>query len=143
VFLNVKGREPNGVIEPAEYEAFRDRLIREIEAIPDHEGKPLKTRVYKPEQIYRACNGVAPDLIVYFDDLEWRAVGSIGYDTLYTFDNDTGPDDANHAQEGICILRDGGRRGRREGLTLYDVAPTILELFGLPIPPAMQGRIIR
>ncbi|MBI4355943.1 MAG: alkaline phosphatase family protein [Candidatus Omnitrophica bacterium] len=142
VFLNVKGREPQGLIEPSESEAFRDRLIREIEAIPDHAGRRLATHVYKPEQIYRACRGVAPDLIIYFDDLEWRSVGSVGYDSLYTFDNDTGPDDANHAQHGICVMRDSDRQGCRENLTIYDIAPTILDLFGLPIPAAMQGRVI-
>ena len=42
VFLNVQGREPQGVITPAEYESFRDRLAREIEAIPDDQGAPAR-----------------------------------------------------------------------------------------------------
>jgi len=144
IFLNVEGREPQGIIRSSNYQAFRDGLAEELRAIPDHEGRPMRTQVYKPEEIYRQCNGVAPDLIVYFDDLEWRAVGTVGYDSIYTFKNDTGPDDSNHAQDGVCILRDGlGRTGSRAGLTLYDIAPTILEQFGLPIPTAMQGRVIR
>ena len=42
--------------------------------------------------------GVAPDLLVYFDNLGWRSVGSFGHGDVYTFENDTGPDDANHAE---------------------------------------------
>ena len=50
---------------------------------------------------------------------------------LYGQENDTGPDDANHSQYGIFIMRNGrGHYGvRREGSALYDVAPTILELY--------------
>lgn len=143
IFLNVRGREPQGVIPALDYGVFRERLAQELCAITDHEGRPMKTKVYKPEDIYRRCNGVAPDLIVYFDDLEWRAVGTVGYDSIYTFENDTGPDDANHAQDGVCIFRDGNRTGRREGLTLYDIAPTILELFGMAPLRTMQGHVIR
>jgi len=85
---------------------------------------------------------MAPDLIVLFGDLFWRAVGSIGHDELYTFDNDTGPDDANHAQHGIFILRDGSPAGCVEGHQLMDIAPTLLNRMGLPVPGDMQGRII-
>ena len=50
-------------------------------------------------------NGVAPDLIVHFGDLLWRAVGTVGGDEgIHTFENDTGPDDANHAQTGSSSL---------------------------------------
>ena len=65
-----------------------------------------------------------PDLIVIFGDLYWRAVGSIGLNTLHTFENDTGPDDANHAQYGIFVYYDPKRNlGGREltGLRLTDL----------------------
>ena len=38
-----------------------------------------------------------PDLFVYFGDLRWRSVGTVGTGQIHTFENDTGPDDANHA----------------------------------------------
>ena len=60
VFLNVKGREPQGVIEPADYERFRDEIKAKFEATTDAAGKPLGTLVFKPEEIYRAVRNVAP-----------------------------------------------------------------------------------
>jgi predicted AlkP superfamily phosphohydrolase/phosphomutase len=141
VFLNVEGREPEGTIPAADYERFRDELIERISAIPDDRGRPIPTKVFRPEDVYPEIKGVAPDLIVHFGDLYWRAVGTVGGDEgLYTFDNDTGPDDANHAQHGMFILRAPGvEPGLREGAHLLDVAPTVLELLGQPVPPAMRG----
>jgi predicted AlkP superfamily phosphohydrolase/phosphomutase len=146
LFLNVKGREPQGVIPPEEYEATRDRLIAEIEAIGDHHGKPIGTRVLKPEQLYKTVRGAAPpDLFIYFGNLRWRSVGTVGTGTIHTFENDTGPDDANHAQDGMIILTGPGTQptGPVEGMQLMDVTPTILRLFGLEVPADLQGRVIR
>lgn len=142
-FLNVKGREPEGVVDPADYERVRDDLIAGIAAIADPHGRPLGSRAYRPEEIYREVRGVAPDLIVYFGDLYWRSVGSVGMDALYTYENDTGPDDANHAQDGIFIASGPGiESGKQlEGLSLLDVGPTLLDLFGIPAAPYMRGKV--
>ena len=79
LFLNVKGREPQGLIAPEDYEATRDRLIAELEALGDPEGRPIGTRVLKPEDLYRTVRGAAPpDLFVYFGNLRWRSVGTVG-----------------------------------------------------------------
>jgi predicted AlkP superfamily phosphohydrolase/phosphomutase len=144
IFLNVEGREPQGTVPQAEYEALRDELKRKLEAMPDHQGRPLGTRAYKPQEIYRAVRGVPPDLVVLFGDLRWRSVGSVGLGSIYTFENDTGPDDANHSMQGIFILRQPGGSGQRlEGLSLFDIAPTILARFGLDPLPDMQGKVIQ
>lgn len=102
--MNVKGREPKGIIEPADYDKVRDELAARLEGMPDESGRVLGAKVYKPEKIYREVRGVAPDLIVLFGDLHWRSVGSFGHGTVWVYDNDTGPDDANHAMHGLYIL---------------------------------------
>ncbi len=104
VFFNVKGREPQGTIEPAEYESFRDEIKAKFEATVDRDGKPMGTLVFKPEQIYKRVKNVAPDLIVHFGGLYWRSIGGVGYPTIHVLENDTGPDDCNHAQFGAFIL---------------------------------------
>ena len=141
VFLNVKGREPEGVVDPAEYEAVRSDLARRIAAIPDDAGNPIPTAVYTPEELYEDPQGVPPDLIVVFGDLYWRSVGTVGGDEgIQTLENDTGPDDANHAQDGLYIAAGPGiAAGGRIDAHLLDVAPTVLELLGLEEPPGMRG----
>ncbi|MBU0517525.1 alkaline phosphatase family protein, partial [bacterium] len=146
LFINVKGREPDGVIEPSEYEAFRGELIAKLEALTDPDGKNIGTKVFKPEETYSVVNGVAPDLIVYFGDLNWRSLGSIGNETIWSFENDTGPDDANHAQHGLFIKFDPHNPGRGkvyQGAHLMDIAPTILDYLDEPIPDDFEGKVIR
>ena len=144
LFLNVKGREPNGTIDPSQVETVRDELIDRLEKITDDTGRLIGVKAFKPQQLYSECRGIPPDLIVYFGNLSWRSVGSVGYGSIWTFENDTGPDDANHAQHGIFIVHDPRRtQGRTvKEARIMDIAPTILTLFGFPIPRDMQGRSI-
>jgi predicted AlkP superfamily phosphohydrolase/phosphomutase len=59
---------------------------------------------------------------------------------VHTFENDTGPDDANHAQQGLFVLKAPGvAPGVREGAHLLDIAPTVLDLLGLDTPASMRG----
>lgn len=144
LFLNVQGREPQGVVPPDQYEPTRDKLIGELEALGDPDGRSIGTRVLKPETLYRTVRGVAPpDLFVYFGDLRWRSVGTIG-GPIHTFENDTGPDDANHAPEGMLIAVGPGMapEGPVGGMQLMDVTPTVLRLFGLEVPGDLQGRVV-
>ncbi|MBC8077707.1 MAG: alkaline phosphatase family protein [Chloroflexales bacterium] len=145
IFLNVRGREPQGVIAPSDYERERATLAERLRALPGPDGQPLGTRVFTPQQLYRAVRGVAPDLIVYFGDLAWRSVGTLGGGQIYTQENDTGPDDANHAQYGLLIMADpanpgGGRT--LEGAQIYDVLPTLLARFGVAAPQGLRGRAL-
>jgi len=143
LFLNVKNREPQGVIEPQDYEKFRDHLITKLEAIEDENGENINTRVFKPQDIYPQVKNVAPDLIIYFGNLSWRSVGSVGFGDIHTFENDTGPDDANHSQYGIFVMKNSGLpRGKVSHLHLMDLAPTILRIFNLPVPEDMEGKSI-
>ncbi|MBI2833930.1 MAG: alkaline phosphatase family protein [Acidobacteria bacterium] len=141
-FLNVKGREPNGTIEAADYEAFRDEMKARFEATTDAGGRPLGTEVFKPEEVYRHVRNIAPDLIVHFGALRWRSIGGVGYRSIHTVENDTGPDGCNHAQFGCFILGAPGLtlQGELTGVHLLDIAPTLLELGGYDVPGSMQGR---
>ncbi len=142
VYLNVKGREPRGTIDRADYERVRDNLKAKLEATLDAEGRPMGTLVFKPEEVYREVRGIAPDLIVHFGGLAWRSVGGVGYPTLHVQEDETGPDDCNHSQHGAFVLAAPGlgAMGEIEGAHLLDIAPTLLELGGYDVPTSMQGR---
>jgi len=145
VYLNVRGRDPHGVVEPADGEALLCELIDGLGAIPDPKGRHLATQVLRPEAVYREVKGIAPDLLVYFGDLQWRALGSVGSGTIHSVDNDRGADDANHDWDGICIVRDGQRDlggQRREGWQITDIAPTILRWAGIEAPEGMIGAVL-
>jgi predicted AlkP superfamily phosphohydrolase/phosphomutase len=142
--LNVKGREPEGLIDPADYENVRAELIARLEALGNEEGRPIGTRVYRPQEVFETIRGVPPDLFVYFGDLRWRSIGTVGWGEIHRFENDTGPDDANHAFHGLFIMRhpNSGTVGWREEISYLDIAPTLLALLGLPTQAYMRGKVL-
>lgn len=136
LFLNVKGREPRGIIEPDDYENVRQELIDKIAAIEDPDGKNIGSTAYRPEEIYKnQIRGIPPDLTIYFGNLAWRSVGSVGLDGIHTFDNDTGPDEANHDWKGIFLANQattsllGAGPMQKEGRHISQIGPAILNMF--------------
>src|SRR5438093_1161500 len=128
-----------------DYYRYVDRELAELlAACPSDTLVAIGSTAYRPEDIYRAVNGVAPDLIVYFGDLDWRSVGAVGMGGIHTSDNDTGPDEANHDWYGIFVLSTAGApaplRGALPDVSIYDVAPTLLHLLGQPVPEGLTGR---
>jgi predicted AlkP superfamily phosphohydrolase/phosphomutase len=145
IFINLEGREPDGHVPQAAYGPFRDELKKRIQRVV------RGTLVFKPEEIYKSVRNVAPDLIVHFGGLAYRSIGGVGYrndatnrrsDDLTILENDTGPDDCNHAQFGAFILASPNLplQGEIQGAHLLDLAPTLLELAGADVPSSMQGR---
>ncbi|HSD78947.1 MAG TPA: alkaline phosphatase family protein, partial [Solirubrobacteraceae bacterium] len=118
--LNIRGREPQGVVDPADADALLDELAARLEALGGPDGSPIGTRAFRPAELWREQRGIPPDLVVYFGDLGWRSNGSLGHGRHWTFDNDTGPDDANHDRDGIWIVNGPGvPAGRRDDLVIY------------------------
>lgn len=144
IFLNMRDREPDGFIPSSRYEEMRGELAEELGTIRDPTGAPMRVQVFRPEDLYTPCLGDKPDLMVYFDDLSWRSAGTLGHGSMYLSENDTGPDDAVHAMDGVFILYDPRQRYGDEvtGLSLLDVAPTVLQLMDVTIPDDMEGKLI-
>ena len=144
IMLNVRGREPEGTVDPADYDAVRDELVTGLESLRIPGESLAGTRVHRPEELYPVCRGIPPDLMAFFGDLHWRSIGSVGTGALYAVGNDTGPDDANHSRHGIFLLWEpGGKTScRMDDLDILDCAPTMLDRLGLTPPADMRGRVI-
>ncbi len=144
IFLNVEGREPQGIVKAADYEREREALAERLRGIRGPNGERWATQIIKPDQYYPEARGDAPDLMVYFDDLYWRSAGTLGWGTMYLAENDTGPDDAVHAQHGMYILYDPRAKASiRKDIDITDVAPSVLRAMELPVPGDMKGSPLR
>lgn len=144
IFLNVKGREEKGTIEPRDYERVRDKIAKKLGEIKGPNNEEWHTKVLKPEEIFPVVKGNPPDLMVYFDDLCWRSAGTLGHGTKYLRENDTGPDDAVHDKMGMYIYYDPSKDldGKERNHDILDVAPTIMRSLGLTVPSYMAGNPI-
>ncbi|MFX1426044.1 MAG: alkaline phosphatase family protein [Promethearchaeota archaeon] len=144
IFVNLEGREPNGIVKKQDYESMRENIANKLKTIKDNKGNIMNTKVYKPEELFEIVRGDIPDLMVYFDNLNWRSAGTVGYDSMYLKENDTGPDDAVHDYFGVFILYDPKRKiGKDIGTrNILDIAPTSLKILGCKVPKDMEGNII-
>ncbi|NOZ71495.1 MAG: hypothetical protein GXP38_06215 [Chloroflexi bacterium] len=155
--LNIKGRDPEGVLEPEEVEqAIADITAALYELRDPDTGEQMVTEVMRREEIYTGDQiERAPDLLIRWKDdkylatkdYEGRHDGPIfgfkqkfgRHGAAYALDQ-TG----THIIEGICIMYGYGVRAgaRLQDAQLIDLAPTVLHLLDVPIPRAMDGRVL-
>lgn len=156
VYLNMRGREPQGCVEPQDYESTRNAVIAAMRALRDPDTqKPIFDFVYRREEIYNgAALDEAPDVIGLIDGpyhiaaVDWRGgngtaksiVEKVGNQLLFVSDTS-----GQHRMDGILIGNGAGispHRSLTPSPQLIDLAPTILQLFGEPIPEDMDGQVL-
>lgn len=140
IFFNVAGRQARGIVPVDRLPAERQRLVQRIEQMTDERGRPMANRVLLTQQCYRAVKGAPPDLIVYWDALELRAIGTVGHRSWSTTTNDTGHDEANHAEDGIVVVAGPGVVPATGAFTIEDVFATVLDALEIEPPEGTHGR---
>lgn len=137
IFLNLRGREANGVVAPgSEYERVRDEIAESFAGLVDPEtGEPMVERVVRREELYEGpCATSAADLVLAMRE-GYDPKGAFGTETL-TFRGDTLV--GMHTTPDALLFVEGAHGFVRRP-TIADVAPTILEILGIPTPPDMDG----
>jgi predicted AlkP superfamily phosphohydrolase/phosphomutase len=146
IFFNVKGREPQGVIDPADFQREKEELVRRISGIRDDKGAPMANTAFEPDRLYGKATGDKPDLMVYFGDLDWRSAGTLGHKSLYLSENDTGPDDSVHSMDGVFLMAKPGWKPKEhslQGLGVGQIAATVLSMYGIePVAEGVEGEPI-
>ena len=149
VYINLKGREAQGIVEPADYEKTREEIIQKLLALKDPAtGKAMVQSVRKREDIYTGpFMEEMPDLVYGFQDgyrVSWQtSLGGIPpeilVDNTERWSGDHCGADPDHAPG---FLLTSFKRGPGTP-SIYDVAPTALDLLGLPPFPHADGRSLR
>ncbi len=110
IFINIKGREPRGIVAREKVNDVIAELKEELSKIKGPNEETWNNKVYTPRELYPVVRGDPPDMIVYLDDLSWRAAGTMGWESSYLEENDKGPDDAVHDWYGVFTVYDGEER---------------------------------
>ncbi|MEW5987344.1 MAG: alkaline phosphatase family protein [Chloroflexota bacterium] len=143
IYVNVRGREPQGMVEPGEVEEVLQRVVTALESLRDPDsGRPLLERVVRgSEAAHGPYAGRAPDLHVVLDNYRCIAFPLFAADGRIVTRQIRG-DSGSHRREGILLVWGPGvpAGATIQGARIEDVAPTILHLLGLPVPEYMDGR---
>ena len=145
--INVKGREPNGIVEPGlAYDALREETIEGFRWLRDPiSGEEVVDRVVKREDIYQGpFVERSPDLRVIWKEYPeqrktYFPAGELWSNDTFGQTNLSG----DHALHGILLACGNHiRQGTVTGAEIIDVAPTILHLLDLPVPEDMDGKVL-
>lgn len=147
IFINLKDREPEGIVPSEEYEALRDEIARRMMALVNPEdGLPVVDRVYKKEELYHGRYlADAPDLLAimrgltYITRKGYEFAGERGVLFREPYTDETG----GHRLEGILIAAGPDiRAGALPERPIVDLTPTLLQLQDCPAPDYMDGEPI-
>ncbi|MEW6145382.1 MAG: alkaline phosphatase family protein [Thermodesulfobacteriota bacterium] len=147
LFLNLKGREFKGTVEPADRDELLDEISEKLLTIRDPKnGEQVISRVYRAEEVYSGPYlQDAPDLIVGYNKgyrASWETVlGSFPEGILRDNKQKWSGD---HLMEAALVpgILLSNKEIKSERPALTDLAPTILEEFGIPKQDGMIGHSI-
>jgi predicted AlkP superfamily phosphohydrolase/phosphomutase len=150
IFINLRGRQPNGIVEPGEeYEALIAELTEGLLALEDEaSGERAVAAVTRGDEEFAGPWADAmPDLLVHWRDdvhpaaLRWR--GADGSEVSVARPPDRTLPSGAHHPDGTFIA--SGPRIRAgvdlAPLSVCDLAPTVLHLLGRPVPSYMDGSV--
>lgn len=148
VRLNVRGRDPQGVVEPEDYQSVAEETARRLAGARDGSGQPLFGEVQLRDAIYTGARlDDAPDIVLcpHASDMAFGSATHEDELLLFTAQSEVvsrlSPATGVHGNRGILLLS-GDLFGRLETdgtCSLADVTPTALAVLGLPVPGGMDG----
>lgn len=132
IYINLAGREPEGIVKEEDYEKLRSEIIDGLNKI--------SVKAYRREEIYHGKYlNLAPDIILDTDDNINSITSKVGYSSEFVEWHG-----GSHRLNGTFIARGPDIKENVEtNAKIIDVAPTILHMFGMPIPKDMDGRVLK
>ncbi len=149
IFLNVRGRESIGVVSPGkEAQALSEEIAARLTGLRDSQtGTVAISNVYPSHKLYKGPYADdAPDLVVGYSPgwrASWEGVRGVVNSTI--FDDNLKAWSGDHCIDpkevpGVLFCNQALRREDDAQPAIADIAPTLLELFGIPPPRHMDGR---
>ncbi len=141
--INLKGREPEGIVEEKDYEKLREDIIKKLYDLED-DGKKIIKKAYKKEELYKGpyAKNAASDIII--EPVEGYEVQEGFSDNLIENAKYSGrPIYATHRINGIFLAKGKNiKKGEIKDISILDVTPTILSILDVPLDKNFDGKVI-
>lgn len=148
IVINLKGRQPFGIVDEVEYETLRDEIIEKLKEIRDNEnGAKVISKVYKREELYKGNYlDFIPD-IIFMTDSRYRGGMRMDKNNIFEYipEESKYPNSGVHDMDGILILSGPKikKNHKNPSVNIIDIFPTILYDLEIPIPSYVDGNVIR
>ena len=146
IFVNLKGREPQGTVEPGEeYEHLLDEITAKLFELRDPAtNEKVVDQVFRASETYSGpYQTYGPDLNIIMKDMSYLSHSQREFAKLNIFSEPGTNESGTHRPDGLFVIAGGdfNRVGnlRRE---IIDIAPTILWLLNEKIPNYVDGSVI-
>jgi len=148
IYLNLQDKYSQGIVSPqGEADRLREEIAQRLATLVDPEnGKNAIKRVYQAPKAYRGpYRNQAPDLIVGYESgyrVSWET--AVGRTSRQVFHSNTRAWSGDHCVDpsvvpGVLFCN---RAIESENPRLLDIAPTVLDLFGVAVPHYMDGQAL-
>ncbi|RPJ52876.1 MAG: nucleotide pyrophosphatase, partial [Acidobacteria bacterium] len=146
IFINRKGREARGIVSPdGDLKSLKAELVRELSGLRDPATSEVAvTRVLDTERAFPGPYAdEGPDLLVCYNRgfrSSWEC--ATGRVTGEVFADNEKPWSGDHCMDPELVpgVLFSNRRLKAEKPDIKDIAPTVLQLFGVPVPSYMKGK---
>jgi predicted AlkP superfamily phosphohydrolase/phosphomutase len=148
MFLNLEGREANGIVKPgAEAQTVKQAIIAKMNGLVDPERKAVGIQeVFDTTRIYEGpYHENAPDLIIGYANgyrISWDC--ATGMVSGPVFEDNVKPWSGDHCVDPRLVpgvLFASHEVGANDP-TILDIAPSVIKMFGLEPPKHMEGRAL-
>ena len=145
IYVNLKGREPNGSVDEGQYDRVCEQIVARLKAMRDPQnGEPWIGRIHRREEIYTGSRVAdAPDISFLPRDMRYLPLGSADF-TSNKFIVEAFGISGCHRMEGVMIANGPPIKAGFDlkQTSIYDVTPTILYLLGHDVPDDMDGKVL-
>ena len=147
VFLNRKGRERDGIVEEADVASLCAEIKRKLEALRDPlDGEPVVKEAFFTPSIHKGPYAdMAPELLIgYHKGFRHSWDCAVGAVSKEIFTDNVKAWSGDHCVDPRLVpgVFWCNRKIATDRPNLMDIAPTTLDLFGVPVPGYMQGRAL-
>jgi predicted AlkP superfamily phosphohydrolase/phosphomutase len=143
-YLNVKGREAQGIVGRREAEELQAEIMRKLAALRDDDGATPIRNVYATASLYRGPYlDAAPDFIVGYNEgyrCSWE--GAVGKVAAHAIEENRKAWSGDHCVDPVLVpgVLFSNRKIDAADPGIEDLAPTALSLFGVEVPAWMEGK---
>jgi predicted AlkP superfamily phosphohydrolase/phosphomutase len=137
VSINLAGRQPDGIVDPGDFEEVRDQVMDALSNFVDPKtGKRPVKAIHRREEIFKGKHAdTAPDILMEPE---------VGYSLTHA---KTALEDADwisgdHRPEGVIVAAGPNVKPFEQQPMLIDMAPTILAALQAPASIEHTGRIL-